>query len=380
MRIAINTRFLLTSKMEGFGWYTFEICKRLVEKHPEHSFIFFFDRKYDPKFIFGKNVIPVVLRPQARHPILHYLWFEFAVTKALKKYQADVFFSPDGYLSLRTNVPQINTIHDLNFEHFPQDLPYLVRKYYRYFFPKFARKASKIITVSEFSKQDICNTYDIPENKVTAVWNGVSGQYAVLDEKSCLTVRNEYSAGNKYFIFVGSLNPRKNLKRLIEAFQIYKSKFPDGYDLVIVGSNMWSSQNQNLNILSQFKNNIHFTGHLSLENLTQVMGAASCMTFVPYFEGFGIPLVEAMKCGVPIISGNRTSLPEILGDAGILVDPFSVKEIANAMELIYLDENLQNELSEKGLERAKLFSWDKSAEALWEEIVSVEKNAKGLTR
>lgn len=376
MRIAINARFLLTSKMEGFGWYSYEICKRLVENHPEHEFVFFFDRAYDLKFIFGKNVTPVVLSPQARHPILHYLWFEFAVTKALKKHKADVFFSPDGYLSLRTTVPQISTIHDLNFEHFPEDLPFLVRKYYRYFFPKFAQKASKILTVSEYSKQDICKTYHIPETKIRAIWNGASNAFKVLDEKSCLSLRNEYSAGNEYFIFVGSLNPRKNLKRLIEAYQNYKQKFPDGYDLVIVGEKMWSTQNQGLNIQAPFEKNIHFTGHLSLEKLTQVMGAASCLTFVPYFEGFGIPLVEAMQCGVPIIAGNKTSLPEIVGDAGLLVDPFSIDEITTAMEQIYLDENLRKTLKLKALERSKLFSWDTSAELVWEEIFCVAKTAK----
>ena len=359
--------------MEGFGWYTYEICKRLVENHPEHTFIFFFDRKYDPKFIFGKNVVPVVLSPQARHPILHYLWFEFAVTKALKKYQADVFFSPDGYLSLRTNVRQINTIHDLNFEHYPQDLPFLVRKYYRYFFPKFAQKATKILTVSEYSKQDICQMYDIPESKIRAIWNGASPAFKPLDENSCLSVKNEYSSGNEYFIFVGSLNPRKNLKRLIEAFHLYKTKFTEGYDLVIVGEKMWSTQDQGLSISPQFANHIHFTGHLSLEKLTQVMGAAACLTFVPYFEGFGIPLVEAMQCGIPVIAGNKTSLPEIVGDAGILVDPFSVEEITAAMEGIYTNKNLRSELKAKGLEQAKLFSWDKSSEAVWEEIESILK-------
>ena len=155
MRIAINTRFLLTHKMEGFGWYTFEIVKRLVENHPEHTFIFFFDRAYDERFIFGENVTPVVLKPQARHPILFKIWFDRSVTKALKKHKADIFFSPDGYLSLRTEIPQIGVIHDINFEHFPEDLPKSPRNYLRKYFPKFANKANHILTVSESSKQDI---------------------------------------------------------------------------------------------------------------------------------------------------------------------------------------------------------------------------------
>ncbi len=129
MRIAVNTRFLLSHKMEGFGWFTYEVVKRLVQNHPEHEFIFFFDRKYDSKYIFGDNVTPVILSPQARHPILFKIWFNYSVTKALKKYKADIFFSPDGYLSLKTEIKQISVIHDLNFEHYPQDLPSWPRKY-----------------------------------------------------------------------------------------------------------------------------------------------------------------------------------------------------------------------------------------------------------
>src|SRR6056300_399785 len=113
MRIAINTRFLLKGKMEGFGWFTYETVKRMVMDHPEHTFIFFFDRPYDSHYVFAKNVIPIVLRPPARHPILFKIWFNYSITRALKKHKADVFFSPDGYLSLRTTVPQIGVIHDL---------------------------------------------------------------------------------------------------------------------------------------------------------------------------------------------------------------------------------------------------------------------------
>lgn len=367
MRIAINTRFLLPSRMEGFGWYTYEVCRRLVQKHPEHTFIFFFDRAYDSKFIFGENVIPVVLKPQARHPVLFYLWFEFAVSKALRRYRADVFFSPDGYLSLKTKVPQLATIHDINFEHFPGDLPFQARKYLRHFFPKFARKATKIITVSEYSKQDICQTYGIDSAKVRVAWNGVSDDYEPLDESRCIAVRNEYVSGKEYFIFVGSLHPRKNVQRLIQAFELYKNKNPQGCELVIVGEKLWKKST--VYIPPAIEKHIHFTGHLSLAELTKVMGAAFALVYVPYFEGFGIPLAEAMKCGIPVISGKLTSLPEVVGDAGLLVDPYNVSEIADAMQRITEDTDLHAELAAKSLERSKLFSWDFSADAVWEEIV-----------
>ncbi|MFN3342698.1 MAG: hypothetical protein ACK40M_08385, partial [Flavobacteriales bacterium] len=122
MRIAVNTRFLLPGKMEGFGWYSYETLRRIVVAHPEHEFIFLFDRPFDRRFVFASNVIPIVIGPQARHPFLFWIWLEVSVKRALKKYKADVFVSPDGYLSLGTAVPSVAVIHDLNFEHYPKDL------------------------------------------------------------------------------------------------------------------------------------------------------------------------------------------------------------------------------------------------------------------
>jgi glycosyltransferase involved in cell wall biosynthesis len=365
MRIAINTRFLLPHKMEGFGWYTYEMVKRLVINHPEHTFLFFFDRNYDEGFLFADNIEPIVLSPPARHPILFIWWFEIAVKRALKKHKADLFFSPDGYLSLGSSVKQIPVMHDLNFEHYPDDIPWSARMYYKYFFPKFAKKAHKIVTVSDYSKQDICKTYNISQEKVHAIWNGASEKFAPISAKEKLTIQQELTGGKPYFLFVGSLHPRKNVKRLLEAYQAYRKLHAD-FDLVVVGEPMWK---QNTSYLEYADNSIHFTGHLSLERLTKVMGAASIFVFVPYFEGFGIPLVEAMRCGTPIIAGNKTSLPEILGDAGILVDPFSVEEITQTMITLSTDISLQQSLSAKGLERSQQFSWDKSAEKLWEVLI-----------
>lgn len=365
MRIAINTRFLLPHKMEGFGWYTYEMVKRLVLNHPEHTFLFFFDRNYDERFLFAENIEPIVINPPARHPILFIWWFEIAVKRALKKHKADLFFSPDGYLSLGSSVKQIAVIHDLNFEHYPEDIPWSARIHYNYFFPKFAEKAHKIVTVSDYSKQDICKTYNISQEKVHAIWNGASEKFTPISVEEKLTIQQELTGGKPYFLFVGSLHPRKNVKRLLEAYQAYRKLHAD-FDLVVVGEPMWK---QNASYLQFADNSIHFTGHLSLERLTKVMGAASIFVFVPYFEGFGIPLVEAMRCGTPIIAGNKTSLPEILGDAGILVDPFSVEEITQAMITLSTDISLQQSLSAKGLERSQQFSWDISAEQLWEVLI-----------
>lgn len=371
MRIAINTRFLLSHKMEGFGWYTYETTKRLVENHPEHTFILFFDRPFDPKFVFGPNVIPVILRPPARHPILFILWFEFAVYRALKKYKADVFFSPDGYLSLRSKIPQVSVIHDLNFEHFPQDIPTVPRTYLRYFFPKFAKKASKIVTVSHYSRADIASVYGIHPSKIDVGWNGVSDVFKPISEGEKAEIRNQYAEGKPYFLFVGAIHPRKNLKRLMQAFEMYVNKGGENH-LVIVGENLWGKGTVYDDLIQpKTKHQIHFTGHLPLQELANVMASAFCFTYVPYFEGFGIPLVEAMRSGVPIIAGKLTSLPEVGGEAALYVNPFDVASIARAMLLIESDESMRQKLIELGLERSLLFDWNHTAEVCWKAIQEV---------
>lgn len=350
--------------MEGFGWYTYEVTKRLVEQHPEHEFYFFFDRSYDPRFIFGPNVTPVVLNPPARHPILFYIWFEWSVKRALKKHKIDLFFSPDGYLSLGSEVKQVSVIHDLNFEHHPQDLPKSALKYLRRFFPKFAHKAHHIITVSDYSRQDIIHTYGVSPEKITAIWNGASDAFNPLPEAQKHGIKLRYTDGTDYFLFVGALHPRKNLIRLVQAFERFKQATNSTTKLLIVGELLWKNEQFKQAISPDNHAEVKFTGHLSLEELVRVTGAAKLLTFVPYFEGFGIPLVEAMKCGTPILSGNLTSLPEVAGDAAVYCNPFDVEDIASHM--IQLDSNPEqlNQLSRAGLERSTLFGWDQCAKAV----------------
>lgn len=368
MRIAINTRFLLPHKMEGFGWYTYEITKRIVENHPEHEFFFFFDRPYDKRFVFAENVTPVVLNPPARHPILFVLWFEWAVPQALKKYKIDLFFSPDGYMSLRSSVKQIGVIHDLNFEHHPNDIPWVPRTYLRMFFPKFAKKASHILTVSAYSKADISKTYSIPVDKITVSWNAASPVYKPLLEHEKEQIRNEFSGGEEYFLFVGAIHPRKNVKTLLKAYSKYRES-GGKKKLLIVGENLWKNKTQHtISVSENDAKYIHFTGHLPLETLAKVMGATFCFVFIPYFEGFGIPLVEAMQSGVPIISGNLTSLPEVVGDAALLINPFDIELLQQKMHEIEQNSTLREALIEKGLKRSALFSWDQSAKQVWEVI------------
>ena len=377
MKIAVNTRLLIKNKLEGIGWFTYETLKRITSSHPEHDFFFIFDRNYDKEFIFSKNVTPVIIGPQARHPILFYIWFEYSISKILKKIGADIFISPDGYLSLKTKLPSLLVIHDLNFEHYPEMVPFFARKHYQYFTPKFAEKADRIATVSNFSKNDIVKQYQIKADKIDVIYNGVNEIFEPVSEEVKKQTREHFSEGNEYFVFIGALNPRKNLVNLFKAFDIFKMKSKLPTKLVVVGEKMWWNKEIKTTFDEmKFKDEVVFTGRLNPEILKNVISSASALTYVSYFEGFGIPIIEAFRTEVPVITSSVTSMPEIANDAAILVDPFNPVEIAEAMHRLVSDTKLRELLIRKGKNRSQEFSWDITAIKLWNSIekMILEKN------
>lgn len=369
MIIAVNTRLLIEGKLEGIGWFAQETLSRITREHPEHQFVFIFDRPYSEEFIFSGNVTPVVVSPPTRHPFLWYIWFEHQIPRVLKKFKVNLFFSPDGYLSLHTDVNQLAAIHDINFAHRPQDLPWLKSQYYNYYFPRFARKAKRIVTVSYFSKEDINRTYKIDSDKIDVVYNGVNTLYTPTSEEEKQAAREKYSAGNDYFLFIGSLHPRKNICGLLRAYDAFRTTINSNVKLLLVGENMFKTGDIELTYEGmRHKDDVIFTGRLSTDELHQVLGAALALTFVPFFEGFGIPVIEAMNAGVPVICSNTTSLPEVGGPAVLYVDPFSMSQIKDAMIRIYQEKELREMLVSRGFAQKNKFSWDKTAELLWGSI------------
>lgn len=367
MRIAVNARFLLEGRLEGIGRYSYEISKRLVEQHPEDEFVFLFDREYSDDFVFGKNVIPVVLFPPARHPFLWYLWFEWTVPKALKKYRADVFFSPDGYLSLRTRVPTLMCIHDLAFVHFPDLISGVVSRFYHYFTPKYLRKAARIVTVSNFVKNDIQAKYHIPASKISVTPNAAQPEFRPLDADEKVQVKTRFSAGKDYFFFVGAVHPRKNVHRLIRAFDVFKKQTHSDVQLLIAGRFAWQTgEVKDAFEASSFQSDIHFLGYVSEADLPGLMGSALAFVWVSLFEGFGIPLLEAMHADVPVITSSVSAMPEVAGDAALLVNPESCDEIATAMNSIYSNAELRINLVSKGRKQRDKFSWDASADLIYD--------------
>lgn len=359
----INTRLLLPGKLTGVEWFTVETLKRLVKWNPDVRFTFLFDRNYSDEFIFGSNVNPVILSPQARHPVLWYAWFEYAVKKAIDNHQPDVFVSPDGFLSLRANIPQIAVIHDLNFVHNPERLPRLTGGYYRHFFAKYATKATRIATVSEYSKSDIANTYHISPEKIDVVYNGVNDTFHVISPKPII----KESKGKPYFLFVGSLNPRKNILGMLRSFEQFKDNTGLPHKLVIVGDPMFKLPKTKA-FYSEMTHaqDVKFAGRKDGDELNKMYNGATALWFVSHFEGFGIPIIEAFRAGCPVITATNTSMPEVAGDAALLRDSGDIAGIVNDMAQIATDDQLRTTLIKRGFERAKAFTWEASAQRLWQ--------------
>ena len=367
MRIAVNTRFLLKGKLEGIGWFTYQTVERIVRDHPEHEFVFFFDRPYDPMFVFAPNVTPVVVHPQARHPILFYIWFEWSIPAMLRKYKIDLFLSTDAFMSLSTNVPTCLVIHDLAFEHYPEHLVLAHRLYWRHYIPLFAKKATRIATVSTFSKEDIVKHYGIDRGHIDVVYNGIHDEYRPLTVAEREEVKNKYAEGCEYFVFAGALHPRKNIVNLLKAFIAFKKKQPTDMKLVIVGRPAWKYDKvEQLRAEMEFKDEVKWLGYMNVNELSRVTGGAYALVYASLFEGFGVPIVEAQQCDLPAIVSNTSSMPEVAGNAALMMNPNDVADIADKMHQLYKDEALRTKLIANARIQRQKFSWEQSAQKLWD--------------
>ena len=374
MHIAVNTRFLLPGgHLEGIGRFTLETLRHLVTQHPEVTFDFLFDRAYDPRYLLAPNVVPHVLHPPARHPFLFVAWFEGAVARWLARHRPAAFLSPDGFTTLATAVPRVTVLHDLAFEHYPQDVGYLQRQYYHFFVPRFARASARLVAVSEATKADIVATYGIAPERISVAYNAPLALFQPQPAAAQAATRLQFSGGRAYFLFVGALQPRKNLGNLLRAFDAFKARQGPAAaeaQLLIVGRKAWKAGP----IFAAYQQMqhaaaVHFTGRVSDEELAALYAAALATVYVPYFEGFGIPIVEAQACGSPVLTANVSSMPEVAGDGGaVLVSPFEVNDIAAGLARLWGDAELRARLVAQGLRNVQRFSWARSAGVLWEAV------------
>ena len=370
MRIAVNTRLLIKGKLEGIGWVEYETLKRITKTHHEHEFVFLFDREFDEEFLFNDNITPVILGPQARHPFLWHWWFEHSVPSFLNRYKPDLFLSPDSFLSLKLKIPQVPIFHDIAFEKNPKDVPYFARRFYLRNFPKYARKATRIVAVSEHTQKDLTELYGVDPAKIDVVYNGANDRFTPLREDEKSNIKKELTGGKDFFVYVGSLHPRKNVPNLLKAYEAFRTDNPCGIKLVIVGEKMWRGYDlEQMMDGMKFREDVILTGRLDSRRLHQVLGSALALAYVSHYEGFGIPIIEAFGCDVPVITSNTSSMPEVAGDAALLTTPSDASTIAEAMKKVAFDEALRRDLISRGRIRRAYFSWDESARGLWDSMM-----------
>ena len=369
MRIAVNTRFIVTGQLEGYGYFTKEVFFLLAHNHPEHQFIFFFDRPFDTSLVFPKNVTPVVVPPKARHALSFRWWFDVKIPLALKKYKADVFVSPDGFCSLITKVPQVVVIHDLAFIHHPKFIPTIHRIFYKRYTPLFLKKASVVATVSEFSKNDIIDQYHVDEQKIINVSSAAKTIFQPVEWDEKEAIKTEYADGCEYFIFVGGIHPRKNLLNLLKAFSLFKKRQRSNMKLLVAGRMAWDYDKITEKMETyKFRQDVKLLGYMGEAALAKLVAAAYALVFPSYFEGFGVPILEAMQSHVPVITSNTSSMTEIGEEAALYADPTDAADIADQMKRIFTNENLRSQLVEKGKLVAAKYSWQRTSELMWQAI------------
>ncbi len=339
--LIINSRFL-TQKLTGTQRYAIEIAKQLLKLIDNKLFV-------APKNLHHRKIASD-LQVKTTGKLLGHLWEQIELPFYLKKLGNPLL------LNLVNTAPifyrnQIVTIHDLAFLRYPKWFSRKFYYFYRFLIPKIALNSLKIVTVSEFSKKEMVSILNIPEEKVEVVYNAISEKF-----------KHDPSVEKKnYILAVSSLDPRKNLEKLILAFVRLNLK---DYKLVIVGSESKIFSSIKIRNLIKENDNVELTGYVSDDKLVKLYQQAKLFVYPSFYEGFGLPPLEAMACGTPVIVSNVTSLPEVCGNAAYYVNPYDINDIARGIETVLKDEELQKELIHKGLKRVSLFSWKKSARRL----------------
>lgn len=299
-----------------------------------------------------------------------FLWSQTFLPLELFKKKAlgqniSVFFSPAHYAPRFCPVPIVVTIHDLSFFYYPEE--FLKKDFYQLKnWTKYSvEKARKIIAVSQTTKKDITKFYKIPEEKIEVIYEGY--------EKKSKNLKLKTKNLNSYILYVGTIQPRKNIETLIEAFSVFRKQNP-GFKLLIVGKKGWLYEHIYRKAEElRLNNSIKFLGYVSDTQLSDLYKKAFCFVLPSFYEGFGIPVIEAMSFGCPVISSFTSSLPEIGGDACLYFDPKDPKELAEKLTELKDNQSLRNELIKKGKKRIKLFSWQRCSEKTLEILVGQNK-------
>jgi glycosyltransferase involved in cell wall biosynthesis len=370
MKIGIDARFLTHPQPGGFKTYTENLVATLARIDSKTEYILYLDRQPGPhdavptQSNFDTRVVPASL------PVVGLPWREqVALGRQVKADRVDLLHSPCLTAPLFLACPLVITVHDMIWaspENFTSRGSLSLKRrfidWYNYLVPRYAiSRASAIITVSHASRNSILDTLRMDAKKVVVTHEAAGSAFRMIDDAGLLeAVRKKYDLPEKYVMALGAADPRKNIKSLIQAYGSLSNEIREKYQLVIVWTHTFlASEISKLVSELGLTGNVRFLQHVPNEDLVSIYNLASLFVFPSRYEGFGLPLLEAMSCGVPVVAANNSSIPEIVGDAAILFDAQDVNGISAAMCQVLADESVQARLKRDGLERASKFSWDK---------------------
>jgi glycosyltransferase involved in cell wall biosynthesis len=367
MRIAIDVRSLMEGRHSGVEEYTTQIIRAMVRVAPKHEYHLFYNSTKKVKLPdFGEQVKVHGFRYPNK--ILNLSQFLVERPHWDELVQADCFFVPNFRLTpLGQDVPLVTTVHDLSFERFPELFSWRRRVWHKLMRPwVLMHNSDKIIAVSEATKKDVVDLYQIYHRKIKVIYSGVTGMDSNEDRRELMKKR--YNLPDKFVMYLGTLEPRKNVSGIIQAFDAIASEVE--HDLVIAGANGWlmGEIDRALNN-SRGRSRIHLTGFISEEDKWELYKMANLFVYPSLYEGFGFPPLEALLSGTPVITSNNSSLPEVVGKWATLIDPFDTAELALVMkellnELPVVEESVRREIREKYL-------WDRAAKETLDVIESV---------
>jgi len=351
MKIGIAARGL--DGQGGPKQYIESLLSALAKVNEKHELYYFYN---SPDFI-GKypKVKEIVLESSSK-----LFWDYYLIPKAVKTYEIDVILLPKNVLPFFINCKSIIVIHDLAY-YMPKlnAYPFIDTTYMKSMIKSSAKRANHIIAISENTKKDIIKFTGIEEDKITVVYEASDRKYGQIFDKTELdVVKTKYNLPEQFIFCCDSITPRKNTARLLAAFDLIKDKIP--HKLVLTGGVSWNSKKVN-ELVENMEESVMKLGYVSDEDMPLLYNLADLFVYPSLYEGFGLPPLEAMACGCPVITSNTSSIPEVVGDAEVMVDPDSIADLAKAMYEVLTDDELRENMSRKGLERAKNFSWETCA-------------------
>ena len=362
MQIGIVSNFL-DEFSGGIGVYTYQLLKNLSKIDKKNEYYPIHHLKSDIDVYSENNDIIIPKNRFVTGVGSNMFWRYFTLPLNLKKYSMDMVHDPYelGAFNFGGSFRKIVTVHDLTPLLFPNLFKRSDALLHRLLLKKNLKFADKIITVSYHSQQDIIKRLDIPEEKIEVIYNGKTEHFKPLTYRETLRVREIYGLPRRFILSVGGLHPIKNIPRLLKAFYLARRRGLQ-HKLVIVGTNMDKSAEifRTIRFLGLEKQVI-FTGKVPDEDLAGIYNAADIFIYPCLYAGFGLPPLEAMASGTPIITSCGGSLPEVVGDAGLYVDPYDTRQMANSINRLVDDYDLKNDLIKKGLKRSKFFNWNKCA-------------------